>query len=119
MSGLYIVVDKREDFRWSDPGGRVVTSEEYMISYGVQGRARIINLCRDYGYLDAGYYVSLLADARGDKAVPDVRAFSEMDQRTFRDEHAAALNRLLTGVPEMPRSVHSFSVNVYFGYAED
>lgn len=119
MSGLYIVVDKREDFRWSDPGGRVVTSEEYMIAHGVQGRARVINLCRDYGYLDAGYYVSLLADARGDKAVPDVRAFSEMDQRTFRDEHAAALNRLLASVPKMPRSVHSFSVNVYFGYAQD
>lgn len=119
MSGVYIVVDKREDFRWSDPGGRVVTSEEYLMAFGTSGRSRVINLCREYGYLDAGYYVSLLADARGDRAVPDVRAFSEMEQRTFRDEHAAALNRLVSGTPRMPRSIQSFSVNIYFGQAED
>ena len=119
MPGLYIVVDKREDFRWPDPGGRVVTSEQYLTEFVMNGRSRVINLCRDYGYLDAGYYVSLLADARGDRAVPDVRAFSEMDHRTFRDEHAAALNRLVDRTPEMPRSIHSFSVNVYFGETED
>lgn len=119
MSGLYIVVDRREDFRWPDPGGRVVTSEEYLVAFGLNGRSRVINLCRDYGYLDAGYYVSLLADARGDRAVPDVRAFSEMEQRTFRDEHAATLNRLVDRTPKMPRSIHSFSVNIYFGEAED
>lgn len=119
MPALQIIVDKRDDFRWPDPGGRVATAEEYWSAPSEGERARVINLCREYGYLDAGYYVSLLADARGDRAVPDVRAFSEMEQRVFRAEHASALDQLLVRVPKMPRSVHAFSVHVYFGEAED
>jgi glutathione synthase/RimK-type ligase-like ATP-grasp enzyme len=122
MPSLQIVVEKREDFRWADPGGRVVTAEEYLTAAAgsaTDARSRVINLCRDYDYLSAGYYVSLLADARGDRAVPDVRAFSEMAQREFKAEHAAALSSLLGRVPKLPRSVRTFSVQIYFGQAED
>jgi glutathione synthase/RimK-type ligase-like ATP-grasp enzyme len=119
MPALHIVVDKREDFRWPDPGERVVKADTYLATAAADSQGRIINLCRDYSYLSAGYYVSLLADARGDRALPDVRAFSEMEQREFRAEHAAALDQLLGLVPKMPRSVRAFSVHVYFGEAED
>ena len=119
MPALQIVVDKHEDFRWADPGDRVVSAETYLAAPKSEARTRVINLCREYSYLSAGYYVSLLADARGDRAVPDVRAFSEMDQREFRAEHAAVLDQLLRQVPKMPRSVHSFSVHAYFGDAQD
>ena len=119
MPALQIVVDKREDFRWADPGDRVVSAETYLAAPKSEARTRVINLCREYSYLSAGYYVSLLADARGDRAVPDVRAFSEMEQREFRAEHAAVLDQLLRQVPKMPRSVHSFSVHAYFGDAQD
>ena len=119
MPALQIVVDKREDFRWADPGGRVVTADTYLAEPKLDARTRVINLCREYSYLSAGYYVSLLADARGDRAVPDVRAFSEMDRSEFRTGHAAALDQLLGHVAKMPRSVHSFSVHVYFCEAQD
>lgn len=32
----------------------------------------VINLCRSYQYLSRGYYVSLLADARGQRAIPSL-----------------------------------------------
>ncbi|HEY4369509.1 MAG TPA: hypothetical protein VGN07_19905, partial [Steroidobacteraceae bacterium] len=32
MPTLQIVVDRREDFRWADPGDRVITAEAYLAS---------------------------------------------------------------------------------------
>jgi len=38
----------------------------------------VINLCRSYQYLSRGYYVSLLADARHQRALPSVRMIEEI-----------------------------------------
>ena len=51
-----IVVEKRSDFRWPDPGSRVMTAEEF-VSEHADGRSRqrkVINLCRSYDYLSMG-----------------------------------------------------------------
>lgn len=38
----------------------------------------VVNLCRDYGHRSAGYYVSLLAEARQQRVVPDVEALQQL-----------------------------------------
>lgn len=119
MPSHLIVVDKRKDFRWPDPGGRIVTADEYMARSAPASRSRIVNLCRGYAYLGTGYYVSLLAEARGDRAVPDVPAIVGLSRRDFSSDHATAFDRLLAGIPELSRSLNAFSLHVYFGEVED
>ena len=38
----------------------------------------VLNLCRSYQYLSKGYYVSLLADARGQKAFPSLEMIEQI-----------------------------------------
>lgn len=41
-------------------------------------QARIFNLCRSYSYQSLGYYVSLLAEARGHRPIPDVMTIQDL-----------------------------------------
>ncbi len=68
----------------SDPaldGIRTVSADEYL-----EGRAGtldrdtiVVNLCRSYSYLSKGYYVSLLADARGQRVYPTLEMIEEIN----------------------------------------
>src|SRR3546814_18111220 len=46
-------------------------------------RTHVINLCRSYKYLGTGYYVSLLAEARGHKVMPSVRTVNDLRRRSL------------------------------------
>ena len=54
---------------------------------GGASRTRIINLCRNFGYLSEGYYCSLLAEARGHKVIPSVQTLSDLDRRSLYRMH--------------------------------
>lgn len=60
---------------------RAVSADEYL-----EGRAGtldrdaiVVNLCRSYSYLSKGYYVSLLADARGQRVYPSLEMIEEIN----------------------------------------
>lgn len=93
-----------------------VTAREYLTNPAwLERRAtRVFNLCRSYGYQSNGYYVSLLAAARGHKPLPSVS--------TMLDFRAPNLVRLTT--PELGRLIErslkplqsdQFILSVYFG----
>jgi glutathione synthase/RimK-type ligase-like ATP-grasp enzyme len=44
---------------------------------------RVFNLARSYGYQTRGYYVSLLAEARGHRVIPDVRTIQDLNEPGF------------------------------------
>jgi glutathione synthase/RimK-type ligase-like ATP-grasp enzyme len=123
MSSLHvIVVEKRADFRWPDPGHRVMTAEEF-VAERTETRTRqrkVINLCRDYDYLGMGYYCSLLAEARGDRVTPGVETITDLQQKAGELlPRLARLNRLIGDLADMPRSVNALSFHVFFGHIED
>ncbi|MCB1633288.1 MAG: RimK-like ATPgrasp N-terminal domain-containing protein, partial [Xanthomonadales bacterium] len=67
MSRLIIVVEKASDWGSYYPSSNVMLAKDYLkqpISADEE-RTQVINLCRHYKYLGTGYYVSLLAEARG------------------------------------------------------
>ena len=71
MSGRVLVVVSSAHDLPELPADRVVTADQYLA--GVEGLARgvtVVNLCRSYRYRSKGYYVSLIADARGQQALP-------------------------------------------------
>lgn len=75
---------------------------------------RIYNLSRSYNYQSIGYYVSLLAEARGHRPIPDVS--------TIQDLHGSAAVRLIPQALEelIDESLQGlisdeFTLSVYFG----
>jgi len=121
MPTQLIIVEKRSDFRWPDPDMRVITAQEF-ISEGPTSLHRprkIINLCRSYSYLSIGYYVSLLAEARGDRVTPSVETIVELQQKAVSSHKLASLDRCVGALRAVPRSVTSMSIQVFFGRIED
>lgn len=70
-----IVVNNPKNWKLNVPEVDVVSAQDYLISqkYMADKNTRVFNLCRDYSYQSKGYYVSLLAEARGHKVIPGVK----------------------------------------------
>lgn len=116
-----IVVERRSDFRWSDPGVRIVTAEAF-IAEEPRPRARarkVTNLCRNYSYLGMGYYCSLLAEARGDRVTPSVETIVNLQRGKQQAASLAALDRLIGPLASVPQSVSTLALDVFFGRTED
>lgn len=116
-----IIVEKLSDFRWRDLDIEVVTAEQYL-SDGPRIRVRprkVINLCRSYSYLSLGYYCSLLAEARGERVTPNVETILDLVRRKPHATLLPALNTLVGPLKEVPRSVRSLTLHVFFGEIED
>ena len=80
MRSPLIVVDSLEDWKPYAEGPTVVEAPAYLESgEGSSSATRVINLCRDGSYQSAGYYVSLLAEARGKRALPSVRTWLDLN----------------------------------------
>jgi glutathione synthase/RimK-type ligase-like ATP-grasp enzyme/gamma-glutamyl:cysteine ligase YbdK (ATP-grasp superfamily) len=69
----------------SDPGDLaemgvpVVAADEYLAADAdIPVATTIVNLCRSYRYRSKGYYVSLVADARGHRVLPAVETLEEL-----------------------------------------
>ena len=80
MSNL-IVVSNPHDWPLNIPDITVVPARVYLTepTYGSQlSRVRVFNLCKSYRYQSLGYYVSLLAEARGHKPFPRVNVIEDL-----------------------------------------
>src|SRR5690606_314863 len=76
----------------------------------------VINLCRNYKYLGTGYYVSLLAEARGHKVIPSVRTINDLRRRSLYGLDIEDLNgKLGNFLPAGGRDTTDFGILVYFG----
>jgi len=115
-----VVVTQEGDWPSDLPGARLVTARTYLTDpeFGKLRHARVFNLCRQYRYQAFGYYVSLLAEARGHRPVPTVL--------TMQDLRTPAVTRVASGELEdrMKRSLKDvadgrFTLPVYFGRTPD
>jgi glutathione synthase/RimK-type ligase-like ATP-grasp enzyme/gamma-glutamyl:cysteine ligase YbdK (ATP-grasp superfamily) len=72
-SRVIAVVSNQEDAKGL-PEGIAVAADRYLEGSDELGEAGavVVNLCRTWKYGSKGYYVSLLADARGQHAIPPV-----------------------------------------------
>lgn len=111
-----IVVDDPRDWPLALPGVGVLAAERYLTDPACVGRgpAQVFNLCHSYRYQSLGYYVSLLAEARGHRPLPRVA--------TLEDLHSPALVRRLTAEVETliqralaPLQSDRWTLPVYFG----
>ena len=118
MSRLVIVVEKTSDWGSYYPSDNVVSAQDYLKQplNDDDERTQVINLCRSYKYLGTGYYVSLLAEARGHKVIPSVRTINDLRRRSLYgldiEDLSSKLGKFL---PAGGRDTTDLGVLVYFG----
>lgn len=115
MSGI-VVVDQRADWPVDIPGIEVVTAWDYL-THELHTRARrlrVYNLCRSFAYQSTGYYVSLLAGARGHKPLPEITTIQDLklaeSPSIINDEVEELIQRSLARIGSS-----EYVMNVYFG----
>ena len=115
MSFLF-VVDKPKSWPLHIPGVSIVSAREYLTdpNYSEDRTAKVFNLCRSYRYQTAGYYVSLLAAARGHKPMPDINTIQDLKSptvvRTLSDDLDEEIQKVLK-----PIQSDKFTLSIYFG----
>jgi glutathione synthase/RimK-type ligase-like ATP-grasp enzyme len=77
---VLVVVNHPRDWPFEIAGTRVVTARDYLTdpAYSETQSARVLNLCRTDRYQGRGYYVSLLAEARGHRPLPEVKTLGDL-----------------------------------------
>ncbi|RJG06704.1 ATP-grasp domain-containing protein [Noviherbaspirillum cavernae] len=77
---ILFVVSHAQDWAFDIPGVTVVPAKTYLMdpAYGECRSTKVFNLCRSYRHQNLGYYVSLLAEARGHAPLPDVEAIKNL-----------------------------------------
>ncbi|MDH3271445.1 MAG: RimK family protein [Gemmatimonadota bacterium] len=111
-----IVVERPERWPFEIPGVRVVAARDYLTSasFAELPRATVINVCRSYSKNTTGYYVSLLAEARGHRALPSVTTVQGLLVDSVVRVVSDDLDRLIqTGL--RPLRSDRFEMSVYFG----
>jgi glutathione synthase/RimK-type ligase-like ATP-grasp enzyme len=115
MKTLVVLYDPAE---WpvSIPGVQLVAARDYLTApeFSTLRRARVFNLCRSYRYQSNGYYVSLLAAARGQRPLPSVTTIQDLRSptvlRSLAEEQEELIQRSLA-----PLQSDEFVLSVYFG----
>jgi glutathione synthase/RimK-type ligase-like ATP-grasp enzyme len=111
-----VAVSDKADWQLDIPGVEVVLGKDYLSEarWSELEGVRVFNLCRRYRYQSEGYYVSLLAMARGHRAVPDLTTLLGMRSRTIvrsvDDELEEMLQRTLKKIQSS-----EFVLSIYFG----
>ena len=112
-----LVVNHPREFPWAITGATVISAREYLAGTAhFEGRrAHVINLCRHDRYQSRGYYVSLLAEARGQRPLPDMKSVGDLQSTSHptgfsRPEFVAALQSLLHD-----QTGNEFTIDVIFG----
>lgn len=84
MSTL-IVVNNVSEWPFHIPGVEVVDAWSYLTrpEFGTRRGLKLFNLCRSYRYQTAGYYVTLLAQARGHRPCPNITTIQDMKSQTM------------------------------------
>jgi glutathione synthase/RimK-type ligase-like ATP-grasp enzyme len=115
MSTL-VVVHNRADWPLQIPNIEVVNARAYLTdpTFSKLRGARVFNLCKSYRYQSLGYYVSLLAAARGHKPIPSISAIQDMKSPTIIRIASEELEELIE--KSFPNIVSDkFVLSIYFG----
>jgi hypothetical protein len=113
---ILFVVNREDEWPYELPGTAVARAREYITSgeYLNDCCERVVNLCRTDRYQGHGYYVSLLAEARGHHPLPAVKTLQELQPDQPDTMLLERIEELAQGALEHEPS-KLFEVDAYFG----
>lgn len=90
MSNWLILTERSSDFDQASTPYKVLSVRDYVAKPELFRALRpiVLNLSRSYAYRSAGYYASLLAEARGHRVLPTAQTMLELSRKGL---YAAAL----------------------------
>jgi glutathione synthase/RimK-type ligase-like ATP-grasp enzyme len=111
-----IVVEDEDDWTLDIPGIERVLAKEYLTEerFKPPGNIKVYNLCKNYRYQSVGYYVSLLAIARGHKPIPSINTIQDIKSHSIVRIASENLDDLLQRILKPIRS-DDFTLSIYFG----
>lgn len=113
---ILIVVDNPRDWPLSIPDVTVVAARAYLaeLTYSEDRTAKVFNLCKSYRYQSLGYYVSLLAEARGHRPLPSAHTIEALQSRSLVRVLTEDLDALVQKSLSSLKS-DQFELSIYFG----
>ena len=111
-----IVVNNPQKWGLEVPDVEVIAAKDYLANpqYLNEKNVRIFNLCNEYAYQSKGYYVSLLADARGHKPLPDVKNILDLKAPALVRVVSEDLDEIVQRSLKKLKSTE-FVLSLYFG----
>ncbi len=120
MAAALVVIENPEECPLSFTDITPVAARTYLSDeafFSMKG-AKVFNICQSHRYQSIGYYVSLLAEARGHKPVPSITTIQDMKSvgiiRLASDELDALIQKEMANASEPKPSLH-----IYFGRTPD
>ena len=112
----YIVVDNPKSWSFLAENIQVVSAQEYLTNahFASQKNLRVFNLCKNYSYQSKGYYVSLLAEARGHSPIPNSKNLVDLRApklvKVISEEFEDLIQQSLKNIKS-----REFVLSIYFG----
>ncbi len=111
-----VVANNPKDWPFQIPNVEVIDARSYLTKpeYSDRRNCRVFNLCRSYRYQTNGYYVSLLAEARGHRPLPSITTVQDLKSQSVLRVVAEDLDELIQSSLARIRS-DRFILSIYFG----
>lgn len=113
---LMVVVKDEKDWPQIDANVEVLVAKNYLSNseISIDRHIKVLNLCRSYRYQSIGYYVSLLAEARGHKPLPSVQTISDLKSPSMTRFVSDELDELIQDSLKHLKG-SEFTIAIYFG----
>jgi glutathione synthase/RimK-type ligase-like ATP-grasp enzyme len=112
---ILFVVNRHQEWPFEIPGSSVATARAYLTDPAHSSvDAQVVNLCRADRYQGRGYYVSLLAEARGHHPLPDVKTIEDLQAPAHLEMLANEVGQLVQRSLQHDAS-NLFELDAYFG----
>jgi glutathione synthase/RimK-type ligase-like ATP-grasp enzyme len=115
MPRILFVVNNPDRWPISLPEVEVVAARTYLTDpqYSALRNCKVYNLLRSYSYQSLGYYVSLLAEARGHKPMPRISTIQDIRFQSLTRTISADLDELIQR--SLSHVAHDeFTLSIYF-----
>lgn len=111
-----IVTNHPQLFDLKIEGLEVISPKNYLTQpeLSKEKNVRVFNLCKDYRYQSKGYYVSLLAEARGHNPIPNVKNIQDLKAPAIVKIVSDELDELIQKSLKKIKSTE-FTLSIYFG----
>ncbi len=111
-----IVINQPYKWTFTDINATVISVKEYINNpiYQTNTDFRVFNLCSSYKYQSYGYYVSLLASARGQRIIPSTVTIRDFPLLNVINSAASDIEELINDSLKKVKK-NTFSLDIYFG----